>query len=179
MKPIVSAIAAALAVAIPFTVLAQPTPAPGAPPAGGPPPAAWSEMQKARDDTRAAAFDDLTPEHRAQVQSIVDRVNAGTLTDLGDASRQIDAVLTPDESKAVLAERAKMRDAMRAQMAQNGGPPGGGRWSGRNGRMRSGRAGARSNDAGAFLLDLAVTPDRMRALREQMRDGEPARPPAG
>ena len=190
MKIIASAIAAAFAAAIPFAVLAQGAPPPGAPPAGGPPGGGWSEMQKTRDDTRAAAFNDLAPTHRAQVQSIVDRLNAGSLSDLRAVAQQIDALLTPDEAKAVLAERDKMREAMRARFREagagglppnggpanppplnagpNGAPPG----ATPDGPRRFDRMG-HMNDAGTFLLQVAVTPERMRALHEQMRANAP------
>ncbi len=199
MKLIASAIAAAIAAAVPFAVLAQGAPPPGGPPAGAPPPGAWSQMQKTRDDTRAAALGDLGAAHRAQVQSIVDRVNAGSLSDLRTAAQQIDALLTPDEAKAVLAERDKMRAAMRARFrdrgaaggpppnapppngnAPNGPPPnvgpppanGGPGGPRPDGPRRFDRMG-HMNDAGTVLLQLAVTPERMRALHEQMRADAP------
>ncbi|HZO92403.1 MAG TPA: hypothetical protein VFB22_01425 [Candidatus Baltobacteraceae bacterium] len=134
MRVLASALAAALAAAIPFAVLAQGAPPPGPAQSGGAGGERWSEMQKARDDARAAAFNDIGPAHRAQVQSIVDRVNAGSLTDLQAAAQQIDAILTPDEAKAVLAEHRKAYEAMRARFRRrdgagpgagppNGGPP--------------------------------------------------------
>ncbi len=197
MKLIASAIAAALAAAMPFAVFAQGAPPPAAPPDGGPPPAGWSQMEKTRDDTRAAAFDDLGAAHRAQVQSIVDRVNAGSVSDLRAAAQQIDAVLTPDEAKAVLSERDKLRDAMRARFRDrnadaapppngpapngapnppvNGPPPNAQRAGGApgpDGPRRFDRMG-HMNDAGSFLLQLAVPPERMRALHEQMRANAP------
>src|SRR5579884_191459 len=209
MKLIASAAAAALAAAIPFAVLAQAAP----PPPGGPPPGGgWSQMQKARDDTRAAAFNDIGAAHRAQVQSIVDRVNAGTLTDLRAAAQQIDAILTPDEAKAVLAEHRKLHDAMRARFREqhgmqpgaagappppggpppsyavpNAAPPAGPEANGAPppapGAMGPGAGGppdrvheggphrGMMNDAGAVLLMLAVSPERMHALHERPAPG--------
>jgi hypothetical protein len=204
MKIIASAVAAAFAAAIPLAVEAQSSTPHQAPPGG------WAQMQKARDDAKAAAFGDLGPAHRAQVQSIADQVNAGTLADLHAAAQQIDALLTPDEAKAVLVERDKMRAAMRARFGPDapGGPPPAGESGGppppavpvgappnagpgapppgtpqggppsSEGRREGGRSGWRPDDAGGFLLQLAVTPDRMRALREQMRAAASPRPGA-
>ena len=82
----------------------------------GPPSDVRAQMQQARDAAKAAAFNDLTPASRAKVQSIIDQVNNGQLTDLRAAAQQIDAALTPAETKAVLAERDKMMQTMRANM---------------------------------------------------------------
>jgi len=163
MKLSVPVLAALVASALPLSALAQ-----AGPPQGGPPPAMRAQMQQMHDAARTAAFNDLTPAHRAQVQSIVDGVNNGSTTDLRAAAQQIDAILTPQESSAVLGEMQKMRDQMRAQWQQanpNASP--------RPERERApgpdngGPAGAhRGPDAGRMLLMLGVSPERMRALRE-------------
>ncbi len=82
----------------------------------GPSPEMRAQMQQARDNAKTAALNDLSAPDRAKVQTIVDQVGNGQLTDLRAAAQQIDAVLTPDESKAVLGERDKMMAAIRANM---------------------------------------------------------------
>jgi hypothetical protein len=153
----------ALALAIPSAVLAQ-----GMAPSGGgqmPP-----EVQQARDNAKTAAFNDLSADHRAKVQAIVDKFNSGSLS-MQDAGTQIDGVLTPDESKSVLGEQEKFRDAMRQAFANGnggngGGPPGsGGGFHG--GGMHGG--GDRKPDAGRFLLMMSASQD---ALRNAMSSGQ-------
>ncbi|MDB5042457.1 MAG: hypothetical protein JWN27_3183 [Candidatus Eremiobacteraeota bacterium] len=132
----------------------------------GPPPA----LLQARAAAKTAAFNDLTPSDRAKVQAIIDQVNNGQLTDLRGAASQIDAILSPAETKAVLAERTKMMESFRANMPNradgagpgspgpNGGPPNGAPGDG-------GRRGG-GNHAGRFILQLGVSPDKMRELRQ-------------
>lgn len=91
----------------------------------GPPPQMRTQMEQVRNNAKAAALNALSPDHRNRVQAIVDQVNSGSL-DRQAAAQQIDAILTPSESQAVLAQGTKMRDAMRAmfqQQMQNGGQP--------------------------------------------------------
>lgn len=125
----------------------------------GPSPEMRAQMQAARDNAKTAAFNDLTPADRAKVQSIVDAVSNGQQTDLRAAAQQIDAAITPDESKAVLGERDKMVAAIRANMPAppSGAPPNGG-----HGMM----GGRHMNDAGAFLLQLSVSRQKLRELRQ-------------
>jgi hypothetical protein len=151
-----------------------------------------AQMQQVRDTTKTAAMNDLSPANRAKVQSIIDQVNNGQLTDLRAAAQQIDAALTPAESKAVLAERDKMMASMRANMpprpdgagpsggpGPNGGPgmggPGGpNAGPGPNGGPgRGGWGGRGGNDAGRFLLSLGVSREKMRALRQQQMQQQP------
>jgi hypothetical protein len=120
-------------------------------------------MQQARDNAKTAALADLSAANRAKVQSIIDQVNNGQQTDLKAASQQIDAALTPAESKAVLAERDKMMATMRANMParpDNAGP------AGAPGAGRGGFSGRGGNDAGRFLLSLGVSREKMRELRK-------------
>ena len=126
----------------------------------GPPPA----VIQARAAAKTAAFNDLSATDRAKVQAIIDQVNNGQLTDLRAASQQIDAVLTPAETTAVLAERTKMRDAMRANMPArpDGAGPNG---QGPNGAPPNGMV-HKTSSAGRFLLQLGVSPEKMRALRQ-------------
>ena len=131
----------------------------------GPPPA----LLQARAAAKTASFNDLRPADRAKVQAIIDQVNNGQLTDLRGAASQIDAILSPAETTAVLAERTKMMETLRANMTPgpdgagtrgpgaNGGPPDGARG---NGGQRGG------NHVGRFLLQLGVSPEKMRELRQ-------------
>jgi hypothetical protein len=118
----------------------------------GPPPEVRAQMEQARTNAKAAAFNDLSADHRAKVEAIVAKFNDGSL-EPADAASQIDAILTPDEAKAVLAEQQKLRDAMRqAFAAANGG----------NAPERPGGYGSRGAnrkpDAGRFLLMVSRQP---------------------
>jgi hypothetical protein len=144
-------------------------------------------MQAARDSAKTAAFNDLSAGNRAKVQAIIGQVNNGQLTDLRAAAQQIDAALSPSESKAVLGERDKMMQSMRANMpprpdgamqgpngaAPNGPPPNGG-----PNNADHPRGFGRMNDAGGFLLSLGVSREKMRELRHNsMQQGQGQRPP--
>ena len=138
----------------------------------GPSPEVRAQMQQARDNARTAAFNDLSAADRAKVQAIINQVNNGQLTDLRAAAQQIDAAITPAEAQAVLAERAKMTAAFRANrpqgMGPNGGPGAGPNGApGANGEHRG--FGGRSQTAGRFLLQLGVSPEKMKQLRDAMR----------
>ena len=91
-------------------------------------------MQQIRSTAKTAAFNALSADHRARVQAIIDQVNGGSL-DRRSAAQQIDAVLTPSETQAVLAQQAKMREEMHAVFAQSGqgGPGPGGPGAGGHG----------------------------------------------
>jgi hypothetical protein len=99
----------------------------------------------------------LSPDHLITVQASVDQVNAGTLAP-PDAVKAIDAVLSPDETKAVLDIQARMIDARRALMPPGGPPPG---------AMNPAEAqrAAMQPDAGRIVLQLLASPDKLRALR--------------
>jgi hypothetical protein len=156
MKKVLPVFALLVATGLPLAACAQQG---GNAAGGGPPPA----VIQARADAKTAAFNDLSAPDRAKVQAIIDQVNNGQLTDLKAASQQIDAILSPTESTAVLGERTKMMDTMRANMparpegagpgapGPNGGPPGGGMH--------------RKSTAGGFLLQLGVSREKMRELR--------------
>ena len=109
--------------------------------------------------SRAFARAHGEPADRAKVQSIIDQVNNGQQTDVRAAVQQIDAALTPDESKAVLGERDKMIAAIKANM------PAGQTGPGANGGGQHGTMG-RGNDAGRFLLQVGVSREKMRQLRQ-------------
>ncbi|HWT04342.1 MAG TPA: hypothetical protein VN224_01165 [Xanthomonadales bacterium] len=135
-------------------------------------------MQAARDSAKTAAFNDLSAGSRAKVQGIVDQVNNGQLTDLRAAAQQIDAALTPAETKAILGERDKLMQTMRANMpprpdgampgpngaAPNGPPPNGG-----PNNADHPRGFGRNQTPGSFLLRLAVSPEKMKQLRQMQQ----------
>jgi len=123
-------------------------------------------MQQARTDAKTASWSALSTDHQAKVQAVVDGFNKGTL-DIPTATTQIDAILTPAESTAVLAQSQKLRDAMKAAFAANGGGQGQG-GPGQGGRGGPGGA-ARPQDAGRFLLSLAADHDKWRAAMQAMR----------
>lgn len=169
MKLSPALLALALAATMPLSACAQSAQAQSQ---DGPPPGARAQMQQARDAAKTAALNDLSADHRARVQSIVDAVNNGTQTDLRAAATQIDAVLSPDEAKAVLAERTKMMETMRANMPQRG-PNGAGPGPGGPGRGPDGQGNPngmrRANDAGRFLLQLSVSREKMHELRQKQQ----------
>ncbi len=166
-------LAAALALAMPLSACAQSAQAQSQ---DGPPPAVRAQMQQARDAAKTAALNDLSADHRARVQSVVDAVSNGSQTDLRAAATQIDGILSPAEQTAVLAERTKMMQTIRAAMPQGGpnGAPGGARPGGADrGPGQAGPGGMRGgNDAGRFLLQLSLSREKMRELR-QKQQGQP------
>jgi hypothetical protein len=164
MKLSVSVLALAMAAAMPLTVYAQVN----AQSNDGPPPEVRAQMQRARDNAKAAAMNDLSPDHRAKVQAIISKANnAQSMSDLIDAAKQIDGVLTPDESKAVLGERDKMMQTIHANMPQGAGPvPGpGGEHHGPGAGMR--------DDAGRFLLQLSISREKMHELHQKQQTQTP------
>ncbi len=167
MKLSPALLALALAATMPLSACAQSAQAQSQ---DGPPPAARAQMQQAHDAAKTAALNDLSADHRARVQTIVDAVNNGTQTDLRAAATQIDGILSADEAKAVLAERDKMMQTMRANMPQGGpngaGPGGPGRGPDGQGNPNGMR---RANDAGRFLLQLSVSREKMRELRQKQQ----------
>jgi hypothetical protein len=170
MKLPLSVLALAVAMAMPLTACAQVNAQ-----SGGPSPEFRAKMEQVRSDSKTAAFNDLSPDHRAKVQAIVDQINAGKLTDIRGAVQQVDAILTPDESKAVLAERDKMMTAMHAAMQSEGAPAPA---ASGQGEHRGGPGGGMMRgkpDAGRVLLQLSVSRETMRALRSKQQ-GQPQNP---
>ncbi len=127
----------------------------------GPPPEMRAQMDQVRQNAQTAVSNDLSADHRSKVQAIVAQVNNGSLS-RQDASAQIDAILSPAESKAILADQQKTRAAMRQifQNANEGGGPGGpGGYGGRPPGAGNGGPGAnRTPDAGRFVLMVFATP---------------------
>lgn len=127
------------ALASPLAALAQ---TPPAPPFGGPSPEMRAQFEKIRAQYQTAVLNDLSADHRAKVQAIFAQVQSGSL-DRRDAATQIDGILTPSESQAVLAEGQKMRDDMHKAMAANA-----------QGQHRMNR----KPDAGRILMMLSMPP---------------------
>lgn len=167
MKYTYLALALSLVLA-PVTASAQPGPGPG-----GMPPELRAKFEQVRADAKANSLKALGADHQTKIQAIVDGFNAGT-TALPDAVTQIDAVLTPDESKALLDQEQKMRDNLTALRPPNadapagapGGPPGGGP----GGDRPRGGGMAPKADAGRYLLQLLATPEKWREAVKAMRD---------
>jgi len=161
-------------------LLAAAQPAPGAGGDGmGPPPAVRAKLESISAQAKADGYAALSPAHRAAVQAIVAKVTAGSL-DPHSAGEQIDALLTPDESQAVLAVATKSRAEMRvafggsAPPPPDGGPPPAGPPPADGpppGGPPPGAHEHRKPTAGGFLMRVSLTPEQMRALRA-------ARPPS-
>ena len=189
MKLSLPVLALVLATGLPLAASAQQSNAAE----NGPSPEIKAQMQAARDSAKTAAFNALSAADRAKVQAIVDQVNNGQLTDLRAAAQQIDAALTPAETTAVLAQRDKLMQTMRANMpprpegampGPNGPPP--------NAQSPNGPPGAPNNadhprgfgrgmkTAGGFLLSLGVSHEKMRELRHNaMQQGQTQPRPPG
>ncbi len=102
---------------------------PGPPPATttSPSPEVMQLAQKVRDAARMQALAALSADHQAKVNAVLGGVKSRQITDLRDAAKQIDAILNPKESQAILAARDKMNADIRAAFgAPDGGPPPGG-----------------------------------------------------
>jgi hypothetical protein len=136
-------------IAVPLAAFAQPAP----PAPGSPSPDQRAAMEKLRADAKTAAYGALTPAHATAVTAIVGQVTSRSL-DRREAGKQIDALLTPDEQKAVLAAADTSRKAMMAAM---GGPP----------PRERGRFGPPS--AGRFLLMVSMARGQRRFTQPRAR----------
>jgi hypothetical protein len=134
--------------------------------------AAQAQMTQARSAAHDASFAALSADHRKTVQMIVDAFDNGKVDILAGA-QQIDAVLSPAEAQAVLAEQKKMRDSIRAAREQNGDSSGGGNGGGGGGGMNGGGGGGgygrRAPDAGRFMITVSGSPDKVREAMQQAR----------
>lgn len=123
-----------------------------------------AQLQTLRDAAKTTSFNALSADHRTKVQAIITQFNSGSVL-IADAVTQIDAVLTPDEAKAVIAAGQTLRDGMRKMYEDaNGGatpPPRQGPPPG------SGQGQRRPPDAGRILLQVAASPDALRAAMQQ------------
>jgi hypothetical protein len=72
-------------------------------------------MDQARKQAQTDAYNALSADHRAKVQSIVSQMESGTLSP-ERATVQIEDLLTPEESKAVSARAAQFHSTMRSIM---------------------------------------------------------------
>lgn len=179
LKPGLTLLAVLLTLPFPAAALAQASPNSEAAPA------AFVDTEQARSDARVAAFNALSESHRTQVQAIVDKFDAGALV-FDDAAKQIDAILSADESKALLLQQQQFREKLR-QSPPNGDAeglppgsspgsppvqeyPGGGRPTGGfpgsgppgSDRPNSGAGGGHFHpDAGQFLLRVAASPQSL------------------
>lgn len=177
MKRVFVLLALCASMSVPLAALGQPS---------SPSPDQRAAFEKARADAKASAFAALTPAHATAVSAIVAQVVAGTL-DRRAAAGQINALLTPDESKAVLAAADKSRAAMRAAgigppgrpygaggppngggapPQAVGGPPGGGPPAGgpTGGPGRYGQF-----TAGRYLMMVSMSPSQMRSTEPRAR----------
>jgi hypothetical protein len=150
---------ALVAALVPAAAAAQTSPGLGPPPPGGGPPPDRARFEQFRADAKANALKALSADHQTNIQAIVNSLTAGSLTPR-DAIAQIDALLSPDESKAILDQEQKVRGAMvaaRDGSSTNPNPP-----AAAPGPSHG--QGAKP-DAGRFLLRLLLSPVQMRALR--------------
>jgi hypothetical protein len=83
--------------------------------------------------------------------------------------KQIDAILTPDETKAVLAERAKLFAGMHRGAPEGAGPPPGG--------PPPGASGTQAPSPGGFILRVSIAPEKLHDLMRTMH-GAPAGAPS-
>lgn len=123
-----------------------------------------AQLVQVRADAKTASYNALSADHRTKVQAVITQFDSGSLS-MADAVTQIDAILTPDESKAVIDQGQKMRDAMRKvfESGNGGSPPPGGM----QGRPPGGGQGQRrAPDAGRILLQLGASPDALRAAMQ-------------
>lgn len=122
-----------------------------------------AQLQTLRDTAKTTSFNALSADHRTKVQAIVTTFNAGSVS-MADAVTQIDAVLTPSESAAVIAAGQTMRDGMRKMRDEaNGGSPPPGQQGPPPG---TGQRQGRPPDAGRILLQLAASMDALRAAMQ-------------
>ena len=122
-----------------------------------------AKLEAAHAAARDAAFRTLTPEHRTRAQAIIDGITADRTADPRAAAKQIDTLLTPDESKAVLAEGQRLLEKLQSLWPPpgQGGPPVLLRVGGEGSKPLPGggfAAFACEPTAGMTLLFLSVTP---------------------
>jgi hypothetical protein len=150
-----SLLALALGLAFaPIAASAQPGPGPA-----GASPELRAKFEQARADAKANSLKALSADHQTKIQAVVDGFNAGTIVPT-DAIAQIDAILTPDESKAALDQQQKMRDTLKALRPADAGPP----------PERPSGDKPKAADAGRFLLTLLASPEKLREAMKTMRE---------
>jgi hypothetical protein len=141
-------------------VMASAEPSPGS---GGPSPELRAKFDQLRADAKTNSLKALSADHQSKIQAIVGGFNAGSVTPT-DAIAQIDAILTPDESKAILDQSQKLRDARKALRPADAGP------APERANADKPKADA-TPDAGRILLSFLASPEKlreaMRAMHEQ------------
>jgi hypothetical protein len=115
----------------------------------GPSADARAKFTQVRADAKTNTLQAISADHQSKVNAIVATFNAGSVSPR-DAAKQIDAVLSPGETSAVLAQQQKMRDAMRAAR-----PDGGNGSSGFSGRRRAWGRPGRAPAPGPLLAPTA------------------------
>jgi len=162
MKYTYLALALSLVLA-PVAASAQPGPGPGMTPE------LRAKFEQVRADAKANTLKALSADHQTKIQAIVDGFNAGT-TAPPDAVAQIDAVLTSDESKAVLDQEQKMRDAQVALRPPSADAAAGAPAGAPGADRPRGDGMGRKADAGRYLLTLLASPDKLREAMKAMRE---------
>jgi len=112
------AVTLAASVGGPFAAAAQPGPGGMGPPS----PELRAKFDAVDAQAKTSAYAALSPDHRARVQAIVARVTSGAVPPR-DGAAQIDALVSPDEAKAVLAVAAAERAQIRAAFGDSAPPP--------------------------------------------------------
>jgi hypothetical protein len=157
MRKILFGLALAVMLA-PLAVSAEPTPSAD----GGPPPEVRAKLDAARADAKVQLIKALSPDHLAKIQADIDQFNAGTLAPI-DTMTAIDAILSPDEAKAVIAIQANLNQARRALLPPGGGAGPGGT-PGAMGTPNPGEAPRNQLNAGRTVLQLLASPEKLRSL---------------
>lgn len=121
--------------------------------ASGTSPEMRAKLTQARSEAKANTLAALSADHQSKINAIVASYNTGSVAST-DAVKQIDALLSPGETSAVLAQQQKMRDTLRATR-----PSGGNRPNGFGGRRRT-------PDAGRFLLQILATRHQQRGATQ-------------
>ena len=94
-----------------LSLIAGPVSAQQPPPFPQPPD--FTKIEQARDAAKSASLKALTPDHRAQVQGIVDQFNLGNIT-MCEAAVKISGILSQSEALQVLAQDRKLHESMPA-----------------------------------------------------------------
>jgi len=123
-----------------------------------------AKMEQLHAQARLSMLNALTPAHRTLLATIVGQLTIAASPDTSAAARQLDASLSPAESRAVLSISAsfeqqarQLMQSARQQLEASGvGPPGGGmRGMGGEG-MHAMHSMPEPNDAGTVLLGMAA-----------------------
>lgn len=194
MKQRCALVAAFALAALPMAALAQtpgpmmsPAPPPMAPMAPPAPrmrptmsPDMIAKIEHARLQAKSEAYAALSAPHRVAVAAVVAQVNAGKITDLKVATEKIDAILTYNEAKAILAAGRKAMMQIHGPHMRGPGGPGG--------PMRGGPPGGAPMAGGAPMhkhgCDMAMggSPMPMPMTSDMpapMASGMPMPPPSG